>query len=283
MIAFAPAKINIGLYVVGKRKDGYHNIVTCMVPIKWFDAVEIVRAKDRNSKLCIYGDFKQEVPKENNTILKTLNLIKDKHNIAGVEIHLLKQIPAGTGLGGASSDAATTINLLDKLFKLNLSLEKKYNIAEQVGSDVPFFIKSRSAIASGKGEKLEYIDLPWLADYFIIVVVPKEKLSTAEMYSRIEGYSNPPKGFKQLLMKGPRYWKNKIINQFEPIAESIYPHLAEIKRTLYEAGSEYASLSGSGSAYFGLFNRGQISRLNDILNMLKAIKNLRVVKYITIS
>ncbi len=282
MIALAPAKINIGLYVVEKRKDGYHNIVTCMVPIKWFDAVEVVKTKDQNSKLCIYGDFKQDVPQGDNTILKTLNLIKDKHSIPGVEVHLLKQIPAGTGLGGASSDAATTINLLDKLFELNLSLKEKHLIADQIGSDVPFFIKSRPAIASGKGEKLEYVDLPWLADYFIVIVVPKEKLSTAEMYSRIKGYMKPPKNFKQLLIKGPRYWKNKIINQFEHIAESIYPHLADIKKTLYEAGSEYASLSGSGSAYFGLFNKRQIQQLSDILNMIKIIDNLRIVRYVSI-
>ncbi len=268
MIAFAPAKINIGLYVVGKRQDGYHNIVTCMVPINWFDVVEIVKANNQGAKLCVYGAFKQEVPYKNNTISRALDLMMQRFDISSVEIHLLKQIPSEAGLGGASSDAAATISLVDKYFSLNLSLSEKLLIAEQVGADVPFFIERKPVVASGKGERLEHIDLPWLKDYFSIVIVPQEKLSTTEMYGNIKQFIKPPEDFKRLLKEGPKQWKGRIINQFEPIAESLYPGLAKIKAVLYEAGADYASLTGSGSAYYGLFSRDIVNEVNNLLNYI---------------
>ncbi|NPA34744.1 MAG: 4-(cytidine 5'-diphospho)-2-C-methyl-D-erythritol kinase [Chlorobi bacterium] len=281
MIAFAPAKINIGLYIVDKRPDEYHDIVTCMVPVQWFDVVEIVKADRQKSKFCVYGDFKHEVPLENNTISQTLEILKEKFEIDDVEIHLLKQIPSGSGLGSASSDAAATINLVDKLFNLGQSVSEKQLLASRIGSDVPFFIEGNPAIASGRGEELEPVELPWLKDYFAIIVVPEERLNTAEMYSRINRFLSPPENFKVLLRQGPRHWKSRIINQFEPIAESIYPHFAQIKKILYNAGAEYVSLSGSGSAYYGLFHKSENSKINYILNLVSKFIKVRIIKGIS--
>ena len=281
MIDFAPAKINIGLYITGKRPDGYHDIVTCMVPIAWFDVIEIVNKSQGSTKMCVYGDFKEDVPSQDNTVLKALRILKHKYGLklSDVEIHLLKQIPAGTGLGSASSDAATVINAIDVMFDLNMSEAKKVEVAKQIGADVPFFIYKKPAIATGKGEKLELINLPWLGNYFVIIVVPEKRLSTSEMYSRINQFVTPPANFKELIRLGPDSWNDSnMMNQFQPIAEALFPYFKSIKEMLTNMGAKYVSLTGSGSAYYGLFDKTLQKQYNEILTEIRKALNVRAVK-----
>ena len=248
MIAFPNAKINIGLNVVSKRSDGYHNLESVFYPVKLSDILEIVpseRFEFTSSGIEIGGSV------ENNLVVKAYRLIERDFGIPPVKIHLHKIIPFGAGLGGGSSDAAFTLKMLKKQFNLDLSKSKLKKYAASLGADCSFFIDNNPAFASGIGDDLEQISLD-LSDYNIVLVKPKFSVSTAEAYRNI----NPQKStfdLKEIIGLPVEKWKNTVKNDFEESVFPLYPEIKKLKEKLYELGAEYASMSGSGSAVYGIF------------------------------
>lgn len=248
MITFPNAKINIGLNVVEKRPDGYHNLETIFYPVKLSDALEIVKASKTEfsaSGIPIGGDY------ENNLVMKAYRLLQADFDLSPVKIHLHKIIPFGAGLGGGSADAAFTLKLLNQLFSLGLDRATLESYATKLGADCPFFIQNKPAFAHGIGDKLEELKID-LSDYEIAIVKPGFSVSTPEAYKNIQPKKS---GFdlRTIASLPVENWKQLIQNDFEVSVFPLYPEIAEIKQKLYEAGAVYASMSGSGSAVFGIF------------------------------
>jgi len=249
MICFPNAKINLGLQVIEKRPDNYHNIASLVVPVQWFDVLEFQRAKQYS--LTVYGINNKEWETEENLVTKAWQLMNSRFDIPPLEIHLLKSIPVGAGLGGASADAAFFIKEINKEFKLKLCTEDLKTLAAQLGSDCPFFIENKPALISGKGEAIEPIE-PGLENYFLFVVKPGFPISTADAYRHIH-VKKPEISLKGIIKQPVHFWRNNLKNDFEDLVFGRYPELGEMKEKLYKHGAVYASMSGSGSAIFGIF------------------------------
>ncbi|MGI8892610.1 MAG: 4-(cytidine 5'-diphospho)-2-C-methyl-D-erythritol kinase [Bacteroidia bacterium] len=250
MIAFPNAKINLGLRVLSKRIDGYHNIETVYYPVRWREALEIIPGKD-SFKFAQTG-LKVEVDEENNLCVKAWRLMKMKYKIPAVDMHLHKIIPMGAGLGGGSSDAAFTIKLLNKLFELKLTDEDFEEVASEIGSDCAFFIRNKPVLARGKGNVFSQIEID-ISDFKIIIVKPEVGVITAEAYSKVIPVEN--ESIVEIIKLKPIYWKEKLINDFENVVFAMHPEIEAIKNILYESGAIYASMSGSGSAVYGIFEK----------------------------
>ncbi|MEN9523829.1 MAG: hypothetical protein RL065_2206 [Bacteroidota bacterium] len=248
MIIFPNAKVNLGLNIISKRADGFHNIQSVFVPIKIEDALEFVPSNNlefTTSGLPIPGNT------NDNLILKAYNLIKLKYNIPLLKIHLHKVIPMGAGLGGGSADAAFFISGINNYFELKINDDELLQNASSLGSDCAFFIKNKTSFASEKGEVLEPFDLD-LSNYKICVVHPKIHVNTAWAYSKINP-SMPKKSIKEILYQPIETWKHDLVNDFEkPVFEN-HPEIKTLKNELYNNGAVYASMSGSGSSVFGIF------------------------------
>lgn len=248
MIIFPNAKVNFGLNIISKRADGFHNIESVFVPIKIQDALEFIPSESlefSTSGLNIPGNS------NDNLILKAFHLIKAEYNIPLLKIHLHKIIPMGAGLGGGSADAAFFIKGLNNYFNLKINDDELTKIASKLGSDCAFFIKNETSFASQKGEKLEQflLDLNGLK---MLVVHPSIHVNTAWAYSKITP-TTPVKSVKQILNQPIETWRNELINDFEkPVFEN-HPEIESLKNELYKNGAVYASMSGSGSAVFGVF------------------------------
>jgi 4-diphosphocytidyl-2-C-methyl-D-erythritol kinase len=248
MIVYPNAKINLGLNILRKREDGFHEIASVFYPVKWKDALEVVRAnhlKFTSGGLAIPGTV------ESNLCLKAYTLLKEAYDIPPVHIHLHKVLPMGGGLGGGSSDAAFTLRVLNEMFSLHLETNTLKSLAAKLGSDCAFFIDNTPQMATGRGEVLTPFNLN-LKGYKILLVYPAVGVSTPWAYSQIK-----PKAAEYSItetLQGPiENWKNQLVNDFEaPIFEA-HPELGEIKEALYEFGAVYASMSGSGSTLFGIF------------------------------
>lgn len=248
MICFPNAKINLGLNVVSKRPDGYHNIETIFYPIPVKDALEVVQAETFSFS---QTGIKIDAPIEKNLVIKALNLLKEKHNIPTFEIHLLKAIPFGAGLGGGSADAAFMLKLLNDFCQLHIDQEELEKKASVIGADCPFFIRNTPVFASGTGNIFEPVELS-LKDYFLCLVKPDIAVSTPEAYSLVTP-AVPPVSLKKIIRQPVTEWKYTMINDFEQSVFPKHPVIASIKDTLYQQGAVYASMSGSGSSVFGLF------------------------------
>jgi 4-diphosphocytidyl-2-C-methyl-D-erythritol kinase len=251
MIAFPHCKINLGLRVINKREDGYHNIETCFFPVPWKDILEIIPSKDVS--LSLTGS---EVPGDanSNIVLKAYNLLKKDFPIGPVEIHLHKIIPTGAGLGGGSSDGAHALKILNSLFSVNLSKEKLKGYALQLGSDCPFFLEAMPMLATGRGEELSPLSVN-LAGYVLAIVKPNFHVSTAEAFAKLSlthGTRTTP--LKELIQSPVKNWKATLKNDFEDSVFETHPGIADVKEKLYALGAVYASMTGSGSAVFGLFD-----------------------------
>jgi len=251
MVSFPNCKINLGLNIVNKRDDGYHDIETVFFPINLNDALEVIE-KER-FEFSISG-FSIESDSEKNLCFKAYNLLKkDFPQLPAVQMHLHKAIPMGAGLGGGSADGAFTLKLLNKKFELNLSEKQLINYSLQLGSDCPFFILNKPCFATGRGEILEQTELD-LSEYKFLIVQPPIHISTAWAFSTIKPLK-PDKSIKQIIQQSISTWKAELINDFEnPVFEK-YPEIKNIKEKLYEAGAIYASMSGSGSAVYGIFKK----------------------------
>ncbi|MHC1705604.1 MAG: 4-(cytidine 5'-diphospho)-2-C-methyl-D-erythritol kinase [Tenuifilaceae bacterium] len=255
MVVFPNAKINIGLNIVAKRSDGYHNIETIFFPVKGLcDILEIVPFNEQTNEV----EFNQtglilNEPNENNLCVKAYHLLKTFTELPHVKIHLHKQIPFGAGLGGGSSDGAHTLSVLNKLSSSPLSNEQLSEVALKLGSDCPFFILNSPCYATGRGENLNPIKFD-LNKYHILLVNPGIHINTSKAYSLT---TPKPSVFKlqNSILEKPENWKGKISNDFERVVFDLYPEIGVIKDGLYEMGAVYSAMSGSGSTVFGLFEK----------------------------
>lgn len=267
MLHFPNAKINIGLFVTEKRSDGYHNLETVFFPLPMLkDALEVLPAAEgKDSSIKISG--KQiEGNAQQNLVWKALQLILNRfpERTSAVQIHLLKSIPMGAGMGGGSADGAFMLRLLNKFFNLELTDHALAEIALELGSDCPFFIYNTPHFAEGRGELLTPIHLD-LSDYSIQVVCPKVHVSTATAFSKIQP-KPAPYNLRKLSELSIEKWKQYIFNDFEDAIFEAYPQLAKIKEKLYENGAFYASMSGSGSALYGIFKKGMQWNITEEFN-----------------
>jgi 4-diphosphocytidyl-2-C-methyl-D-erythritol kinase len=249
MLAFANAKINIGLNITAKRADGYHDIETVFYPIKINDVVEIT---DSDVLHCVVKGIQFYGEMEQNLCYKAFQLLQQKFDFENQQITLLKNIPVGAGLGGGSSDAAHVIKLLNDKFKLGLSFAKMEDYARTLGADCAFFIQNKPVFARGKGDEFENINLD-LSAYHITLITPPISISTAEAYAQVLPKTvNTP--LPDLLKLPVAEWKAVVHNDFEDSINIKYPAIKRLIADLYQAGALYAALSGSGSSVYGIFN-----------------------------
>lgn len=261
MITFPNIKINLGLNIISKREDGYHNIESCFYPVSWCDALEITNAKElsfQSSGLPIPGDPAA------NLVIKAYDALKADFDLPPIKIHLLKSIPMGAGLGGGSADGAFMLKLLNNKYRLGISTERLEAYALQLGSDCPFFVKNQPIIAKGRGELFEPIDLS-LEGKFIALINPGLHIGTQEAYAGVN-LKKETTELKSILHNTPiKEWKGLVVNDFEESVFKIHPEVKELKMKLYEAGAVYASMSGSGSTVYGIFdqhpNLGMVNNL----------------------
>ena len=258
MINFPCAKINLGLNIVSRRSDGYHNLETVFYPIPITDALEIkLMSKefpsDVGCDLKISGN-EVDCDEADNLVVKAYNMLSTDFSMPRVHAHLYKRIPSQAGLGGGSSDAAYMIRLLDERFRLNMGIAEMERYAARLGADCAFFITSDPSYATGIGDILEPVCglQEKLSELWLSVVKPDVKVSTREAYSCIIPQT-PARCCKDIVAQPVETWKNELTNDFEKPVFDIYPQLGEMKQELYDAGAVYAQMSGSGSAMFGLF------------------------------
>jgi 4-diphosphocytidyl-2-C-methyl-D-erythritol kinase len=250
MICFPNAKINLGLNIVSKRPDGYHNLETVFYPVPLCDALEIVLAEKDETVFTPSGIVVDGNP-QNNLVMKALALLKKDFDLPHLHIYLQKNIPFGAGLGGGSADAAFMLRLLNDFAKLQLSTEQLEEYAARLGADCPFFIRNQAVFAEGTGNIFSAIKLS-LSGYYIVLVKPAIAVSTQEAYSLIIA-KKPDESLVDILQLPVKEWKNRLINDFEKSVFARYPAIAQIKSQLYASGAVYASMSGSGSSVFGIF------------------------------
>lgn len=235
---------------MSKRTDGFHNIETCFYPVPWCDVLEIILSNDfsfTNTGIPITNT------EEENLCVRAYQNLKEAYNLPAVKIHLHKIIPMGAGLGGGSADAAFTLKLLNTICSLDLSVDKLIEIAAQLGSDCPFFLYERAMIGTGRGEVLSAIDVS-LAGKYIVIVKPDIHVSTKDAYRNVTPDASKPSIREILQKEDVKDWKNMLANDFEESVFRQYPEIKRIKEMLYEKGAFYASMSGSGSSVYGLFD-----------------------------
>ena len=256
MITFPVAKINLGLNVVEKRADGYHNLQTVFYPVPIMDALEIVPMSDgfpsdvdcdlKVTNITIDGD------EQRNLVVRAYQLLKaDYPNLPRVHAHLWKGIPTQAGMGGGSSDCGYMIRLLNETFDMGLSSEQMQQYAARLGADCAFFIESRACYAEGIGERLQPIDLD-LSGWHIGVVRPDIPVPTKEAFSRIHPHY-PALNCRDVVKQPVETWRDRLTNDFEESVFVLHPEIGAVKEQLYKMGATYAAMSGSGSALFGLF------------------------------
>ena len=256
MITFPVAKINLGLNVVEKRADGYHNLQTVFYPVPIMDALEIVPMSDgfpsdvdcdlKVTNITIEGD------EQRNLVVRAYQLLKtDYPELPRVHAHLWKGIPTQAGMGGGSSDCGYMIRLLNETFDMGLSSEQMQQYAARLGADCAFFIESRACYAEGIGERLQPIDLD-LSGWHIGVVRPDIPVPTKEAFSRIHPHY-PALNCRDVVKQPVETWRDRLTNDFEESVFVLHPEIGAVKEQLYKMGATYAAMSGSGSALFGLF------------------------------
>ncbi len=253
MVIFPNAKINIGLNITHKRTDGYHDLETVFYPINIKDCLEVVHATENETKPVLFSTSGINVDGDpsNNLCYKAYYLLKkDYPQIGPIQLFLHKVIPIGAGLGGGSSDGAHMLTLLDQVFDLQIKKEQLLLYALELGSDCPFFIYNQACFASGKGEKLTPISLP-LSSYKIFIVNPNIHINTGWAFQQLSSFTS--QHLKQSIMQPISEWKKNIFNDFETPVFLAYPEIKKIKDLLYENGAIYASMSGTGSTVFGIF------------------------------
>ena len=256
MIVYPNAKINIGLNVVEKRPDGYHNLETVFYPIGLQDILEIKVLDEGNVPECGYklkitGTILDGSP-EDNLVVRAFKMLKHDFNLPPVSIGLYKHIPTGAGLGGGSSDAAFTIKTLNKRFDLRLTDEQMEDYCTRLGADCPFFIKDTPVFATGIGNEFHPVSFS-LKGKHLVLVKPDIFVSTKDAYAKVN-VRRPYTPLPELLAQPLETWKDTVINDFERSVFSKYPEIAAIKDSMYDIGAVYASMSGSGSSVFGIFD-----------------------------
>jgi 4-diphosphocytidyl-2-C-methyl-D-erythritol kinase len=251
VVLFSNCKINLGLHIVDKRNDGFHNLETCFYPIALYDVIEIIQAptfKFTTTGITIYSE------PENNLCVKAYHILKEKYpNLPAVHIHLHKNIPTGAGIGGGSANAAFVLKGLQQKFNLPITNAELEQYAAILGSDCPFFIQNKTCLATGRGEVLEPFEID-LSNYAILLIFPQVHVSTKDAFALITP-KQPAQHIADLLVQPIHTWKNNIVNDFEASVFAKHPMLAIIKEKLYQIGALYASMSGSGSTLYGIFEK----------------------------
>ncbi len=256
MIFYPNAKINIGLNVVEKRPDGYHNLETVFYPIALQDAIELNIIEDDapgcGYKLKVSGNILDGTP-DDNLVVKAYKLLKRDFDLPAMSFVIYKHIPTGAGLGGGSSDAAFTIKAINKKMKLGLSTEEMEKYASMLGADCAFFIKNQPVMATGIGNVFHDLDLS-LKGLTLVLIKPDIFVSTVDAYKNVTP-AHPAHSLPELLAQPIDTWKETVVNDFEKSVFMKYPEIAAIKDKLYDLGAKYAAMSGSGSSVFGLFEK----------------------------
>lgn len=252
MVVFPNCKINLGLNVVQKRGDGFHNIETVFLPIPFYDVLEIIPSSKDKTNLTLTGlpiDTNGE-----NLCLKAFKLLKkDFPSLPEIEIHLHKIVPISAGLGGGSADAAFTLTLLNKMFDLRIEQQRLLTYSLQLGSDCPFFIINKPCIAKGRGEILEEVKFS-LSAYKMLLINPGIAVNTAEIFKQVTPAISR-KAIIEIIQQPVSDWKKELINDFEKIVFAIHSPIKSVKEKLYQYGALYASMTGTGSTVFGIFNK----------------------------
>ena len=258
MLTFPCAKINLGLNITSKREDGYHNLETIFYPVPLTDALEVKLMhddfpSDEPCDLKITGNA-VDCDEKNNLVVKAYTLLAQDFKLPRVHTHLVKRIPMQAGLGGGSADGAFMIRLLDERFRLNMGIAEMERYASRLGSDCAFFITAEPSFATGRGEVLEPVNIAEqnLQGYYIAIVKPAIAVSTREAFQQII-CRQPEHCCRDIVRQPVETWKTVLTNDFEEPAFKQHPELADIKQRLYDLGAVYAQMSGSGSAFFGLF------------------------------
>ena len=252
MITFPNAKINIGLYITSRRTDGYHNLETLFYPIDLCDVLEIVPAQSKNTTLTVTG-ITVDGDVEHNLVMRAYRLLQSQYALPAVDIHLHKVIPFGAGLGGGSADAAYALTMLRDMFALPIDNNELSKIAAKLGADCPFFIYNRPLVATGIGDCFNSTELS-LKGRYIVLVKPDIAISTAEAYAHVKPQA-PQTPINEGISLPIEQWKKYISNDFEKSIFPTHPRIAAIKQELYNMGAVYASMSGSGSSVFGIFDK----------------------------
>lgn len=259
MICYPNAKINLGLNVVSKRADDYHNLESIFLPIHLCDVLEVLPTQSSGIQLNVHGiEVKGET--SDNLVVKAYQLVKSKFDIGGVEVHLLKNIPTGAGMGGGSSDGVFMLKALCDLFALKVSHDVMFEWSASMGSDCPFFLSNQPSFVSGRGEVVEPLSID-LSDYEVCVVYPGIHISTAGAFSAIT--PRPSRcDLKSAAALPPEEWPNYFSNDFQQRAIQEAAVIEDVIDELYRAGTLYASMTGSGSAVYGVFKQGVMRKLN---------------------
>ena len=258
MVSFPNCKINLGLQIIRKREDGYHDLETVFYPILLCDALEIIQTSEKQTTITISG-LTIDSGSGDNICLKAYNLLKKDFDLPAVTIHLHKVIPIGAGLGGGSSNGAFTLLLLNKKFNLNLSEDALMKYALELGSDCPFFIKNKPCFATSRGEILEPISVD-LSNYKIVLINPGIHVNTGLAFSKIKPKADRV-SVAEIIQQPIASWKNILANDFEKTIFEQHPPIKEIKELLYSNGAIYASMTGSGSSVYGIFEKKETPRL----------------------
>lgn len=258
MITFPCCKINLGLNIVAKRADGYHDLETVFYPVPITDALEVKKMDERfpsptNCDLKVTGNA-IDCDDPSNLVVRAYDLLAKDYPLPRVHVHLYKHIPSQAGLGGGSSDAAYMLRLLDERFRLNMGIAEMERYAARLGSDCPFFVSSEPAFATGRGEQLMPISdvCNGLAGYYLLLVKPPVAVSTAQAFAHVKP-RKPEKCCRDIVQQPILSWRDELHNDFEDSVFLEYPVLEEIKEQLYDMGALYASMSGSGSTLYGIF------------------------------
>ena len=256
MLVFPNAKLNLGLYVTERRPDGFHSLESVFVPLPWTDALEILpAAPGQSTSITLTGRPIPGSPATNLCVRAYELLQADFPQLPAAQLYLHKLVPIGAGLGGGSADAAFALKATNDLFSLGLSAEALEGYARRLGSDCAFFIRNKPVLAVERGDVFEEISLS-LAGTACVVVYPNLHISTAEAYGRIVP-QRPRFPLREALARPMNTWRETVSNDFETALMPAHPVLADIKKQLYDAGATYASLSGSGSAVYGLWETGE--------------------------
>jgi len=255
VVIFPNCKINLGLNIIRKRNDGFHDIETVFCPLLLHDALEVIKANGETNKIQFSrsGNTIQGAAAANLCIKAYDSLDRDFPRLTPIRMHLHKAIPVGAGLGGGSSNGAFTLKLLNVMFDLGLPNEGLMEYALTLGSDCPFFILNKPCFATGRGEVLNPIFLD-LSPYKLIIVNPGINISTSEVFSVMKP-ALPSKSIKEIIQQPVETWRNELKNAFEETVFEKHPDIRKIKEDLYRAGAIYASMSGTGSTVYGIFQK----------------------------
>lgn len=257
MLVFPNAKINLGLFITEKRADGFHNLESLFLPIPLCDILEVAPSTEETTLVCT-GES-NDIPTEKNIVYKAWKLLQEEYGIGYVKIHLHKIIPSGAGMGGGSSDGTFMLKALNELFQLNLSIHRLEELSANLGSDCPFFVQNKAALISGRGEVVNPVDFS-LGGKFLVVVNPGIHISTAQAF---QGIQPKPSNFDWKGVIEKQELNDSLKNDFEPQVFKLFPEIESIKKNLLQAGASYASMSGTGSTVYGIFNEKPKVNLSD--------------------